>query len=83
MALDITYLQNNGGSGRGSKLWSYFTAADAKAAVKGTGYFNDASSLLQVGDRIMLHTSDTDFDCHVSAIDAAGVVTIAAIDAFA
>lgn len=82
MALSLANLENHSGSGAGRKLFSYATTADAKAAVKGAGYFNDAAGLLTVGDRIMIHSTDADFDCHVSAISAAGVVTIAAIDAF-
>lgn len=82
MAFDITKLQNYSGSGPGIKLWGYDAGADNRATVKGTGYFNTAASHLQVGDRIFVHASDLDFDCHVSAISA-GVVTIAAVDAFA
>ena len=82
MAFNLQKLENHSGSGGGTKLFSYDAGTDNKAAVKGAGYFNDGSSLLTVGDRIMVHASDADFDCHVSAI-AAGVVTIAAIDTFA
>lgn len=80
MAFDLTKLENHGGSGAGLKVWSY-NGSDAKATVKGAGYFNGASGLVAVGDRILIHASDADFDAHVSA-NAAGVVTIAAIDAF-
>jgi hypothetical protein len=82
MAFDITKLENHSGSGPAPKLWTYDSGTDNRAAVKGAGYFNSAANLLTVGDRIMIHASDTDFDCHVSAISA-GVVTIAAVDAFA
>lgn len=81
MAFTKKNLENHSGSGAGVKIWSYSTT-DNKAAVKGAGYFNDASLLVSVGDRILIHASDADFDAHVSA-NAAGVVTIAAIDAFA
>lgn len=81
MALDIQKLENHSGSGGGLKLFSY-NGADTKAAIQGAGYFNDAAGLLTVGDRIMIHATDADFDAHVSAI-ASGVVTIAAIDTFA
>lgn len=81
MAFTIANLENHAGSGGGVKIWTYSTA-DAKATVKGAGYFNDAALNLRVGDRIMIHASDADFDAHVSA-NAAGVVTIAAVDAFA
>jgi len=82
MAFTIVNLENLAGSGGGRKIFSYATTADNKAAVKGAGYFNEAAGLLTVGDRIAIHCTDADFDCHVSAISA-GVVTIAAVDAFA
>lgn len=82
MAFNLQGLENHSGSGGGKKIWSYNGGTDNKAAVKGTGYFNSAAGLLNVGDRILIHASDADFDAHVSAISA-GVVTIAAIDAFA
>jgi hypothetical protein len=84
MSFNLTRLENHAGSGRGLKLWSYDGAAesDNRAAITGSNYFNDAAGLLSVGDRIFVHASDTDFDCHVSAISAAGAVTVAALDAF-
>lgn len=81
MALALQNLENHSSSGGGTKLFTYRTTDDNKAAVKGAGYFNDAADLLAVGDRILIHCTDADFDCHVSAISS-GVVTIAAIDAF-
>lgn len=81
MAFTLANLENHAGSGAGVKVFSYSTS-DSKATVKGANYFNDASGLLSVGDRIMIHASDADFDAHVSAISS-GAVTIAAIDAFA
>jgi hypothetical protein len=83
MAFNLQGLENHSGSGGGTKLLSYSTTTDAKAAVKGAGYFNGGYTILTVGDRIMIHCTDEDFDCHVSAITAAGAVTIAAVDAFA
>jgi hypothetical protein len=82
MALTLRNLENHSGSGSGPKLWSYDSGSDNRAAVKGSNYFNDAANMLSVGDRIAVHATDFDFDCHVSAISA-GVVTIAAVDAFA
>jgi len=82
MAFNLQGLENHSGSGGGMKLFSYNAGADNKAAVKGAGYFNTGYSLLAVGDRIMIHASDADFDAHVSVLSA-GVVTIAAIDTFA
>jgi len=81
MAFKLKYLQNLSGS-LGVKAWTFDADGDAKATVKGAGYFNDAANHLTVGDRIMIHASDADFDAHVSDITA-GVVTIAAIDTFA
>jgi hypothetical protein len=82
MAFNLQGLENHAGSGAGVKIWSYNAGSDAKATVKGAGYFNTAADLLTVGDRVLIHASDADFDAHVSAISS-GVVTIAAIDSFA
>jgi|TARA_R110000796_G_scaffold129256_3_gene245000 hypothetical protein len=82
MAFKLNGLENHSGSGAGLKMFSY-NHTDNKATVKGTGYFNEGAGLMEVGSRISIHASDADFDCHVSAISAAGVVTIAAVDAFA
>lgn len=81
MAFNLQGLENHSGSGGGIKIFSYNAGSDAKATVKGAGYFNSAADILSVGDRILIHASDADFDAHVSAISA-GVVTIAAIDVF-
>lgn len=81
MAFTLRNLENHSGSGAGVKVFSYSTA-DAKAAVKAANYFDGAAELLTVGDRILIHASDADFDAHVSAISS-GAVTIAAIDTFA
>lgn len=80
MALDIQKLET-AHAGKGVKAWTYHGGADNKATLKGAGYFNGAANLFTVGDRLLLHASDADFDAHVSDITA-GVVTIAAIDAF-
>lgn len=82
MAFTLANFENHAGSGAGVKIWSYDGSADTKATIKGASYFDTAADLLTVGDRIMIHASDADFDAHVSAISA-GVVTIAAIDTFA
>lgn len=39
-------------------LWSYATT-DALTTVDGSGYFNDAAALLQVGDWIFVSSSST------------------------
>ena len=83
MAFTLKNLENHAGSGAGLKVFSYSTT-DNKAAVKGASYFDNAANagLLTVGDRIMIHASDADFDAHVTTISAANVVALAAIDAF-
>ncbi len=45
-----------GGSKAGSapQIWSY-TSTDAKTVIDASGYFNDASDLLKVGDLIYVH----------------------------
>jgi len=45
-----------GGAKAGSapQMWSY-TSTDAKTAIDASGYFNDASDLLKVGDIIYVH----------------------------
>ena len=47
-----------GGSKAGSapQMWSY-ASEDAKTAIDASGYFNDASDLLKVGDLIYVHAS--------------------------
>ncbi len=83
MAFNMQKLENHAGSGGGLKLFSYHAGDDNRAAVNGAGYFNEAASLLSVGDRIAVHATDFDYDCHVSAISADDVVTVAALDDFA
>lgn len=75
MSFDLTKLENHGGSGAGLKLWSYDGSADTAATIEAAGYFNGASSLLAVGDRIAVRASDDDFDMVVTA-NASGVVTV-------
>jgi len=82
MALTIQTMET-AHAAKGAKLWTYHTATDTKATVKGASYFDGAAGLLAVGDRIMIHASDADFDAHVASISAANVVVIAAVDAFA
>lgn len=79
MALDTQKLAP-AAIGKGVKVWTYSTT-DNKATVKGAGYFNGAATLLAAKDRLLINASDADFDAHVDSI-AAGVVTIAAVDAF-
>lgn len=58
--------------------WTY-TTPDAKATVVASGYFNDAATLLQVGDLIWSVDANGGTETFtlvfVDAISAAGVVT--------
>ena len=69
MAFDLKALVQIGGGSRARKdavqgtpaagesgiaVWSYFSATDNKAAIKGAGYFNGARFLLSPGDAIII-----------------------------
>lgn len=78
MALVLTQLNPIGGQSRAQKkgsvistpsLWAYGHASDNLAAIKATGYFNDARGLLSPGDIIM-------FSANGAAVD---IVTINAV----
>ena len=59
MAYAVAGLQPIGGqskAGNAPQVWSY-TSTDAKTAIDASGYFNDASDLLKVGDLIYVHAS--------------------------
>jgi hypothetical protein len=61
MAYSETGLQPIGGqskAGSAPQMWSY-SSADAIATVNTSGYFNDASDLLKVGDLIYVYDSNT------------------------
>jgi len=81
MAFSLKNLENHGGSGAGMKLWSY-TTTDNRAAVKASGYFNDAAGLVSANDLIYVNSSDVNFQAVVAAVTA-GVVTTEALGAFA
>ena len=78
MAFDRKYLSGNmGAGGKAPKLFTYATA-DAKATVVGSGYFNDSSDVLEVGDMMMAATSVGGTIAGISIIvktNTAGVVT--------
>lgn len=82
MAFNLRALENRGGSTGFARQFSYTTTTDNKAAVKAANYFDPAASLLQVGDRIAINSSDVNFDAAVASISAAGVVVIAAVGVF-
>ena len=61
MAYSATGLNAAGGqskAGNAPQIWTY-TSADAIATVNTAAYFNDASSLLKVGDIIFVYDSAT------------------------
>jgi len=61
MAYSSTGLNSAGGqskAGNAPQIWTY-SSADAIATVNTSGYFNDASSLLKVGDIIFVYDSAT------------------------
>ena len=77
MAYAATGLNPVGGQskkGSNSAMWTY-TSADAIATVNTAGYFNDASSMLAVGDLIAVYDSNTPTMSFVMvASNASGVV---------
>ncbi len=54
---NFTY-SNIGQGSNAPKIHAYRSTADNKAAIGGSGYFNDLSSQLEVGDFIMTDASD-------------------------
>lgn len=56
--------------------WLYKSSADAAAAINTTGYFNDASAELKVGDFMFICDSSNVHVVSYVASNAAGVVDI-------
>jgi hypothetical protein len=79
MAYSATGLNSAGGqskAGNAPQIWTY-TSADAIATVNTSGYFNDASSLLKVGDIIYVYDSATPTMSIVFVLsNASGVVDV-------
>ena len=79
MAYSSTGLNAAGGqskAGNAPQIWTY-TSADAIATVNTSGYFNDASSLLKVGDIIYVYDSATPTMSIVFVLsNASGVVDV-------
>ena len=80
MAYSSTGLNAAGGqskAGNAPQIWTY-TSADSIATVNTTAYFNDASSLLKVGDIIFVYDSATPTMSitYVVSNTSAGVVDI-------
>lgn len=65
----------------GPAVWSYFHASDNLAAVKASGYFNEAANLLSDRDVIIFSANGAAVDIiTVADVTSAGVVTTQAAD---
>jgi hypothetical protein len=81
MALTKTTLDPTGSGSKGTGVRAIYETADAKATVKGAGYFNAAANELGRVKTILCICSDATFEAKVSI--SSGVVTIAALDTYA
>ena len=52
----LSLIGGGGKAGSAPQIWSY-TSTDAKTAIDAAGYFNDASTLMNVGDVIFVYAS--------------------------
>lgn len=75
--LDLT---GSGSKGAGARA-IYRTTTDAKATVKGAGYFNSVADEMSNVQAVLIVATDATFEAKVSV--ASGVVTLAALDTFA
>ena len=67
----------NMATGGGHNLW-FYTSTDALTAVRVSGYFNDASTMMNVGDVVFVYDSDAPtMGISVVLSNASGVVDIA------
>jgi hypothetical protein len=66
-------------AGDAPQMWTY-KSADAKATVAASGYFNSASSVLKVGDLVMIYDTATPAaSLHIVLTNTtAGVVDVSA-----
>lgn len=76
MAFEPSKLELLAGGGAVLSLWGYASAADAKAAIDASGYFNVASGVLKVGDWVLVNAADGR-GIAVVASNAGGVVDVA------
>lgn len=79
MAFDQANLTPHDAASKGSKIWSYYDDTDTIATMFGSGYFNNASYKLQVGDVLVLTsggTAPTFAMAEVTAVTAGTSVTI-------
>lgn len=68
-------------AGNAPQMWTYRTN-DAVTDVDGAGYFNDASSILQVGDLIYVHSaadSTPAFGFVVVNSNSSGIVDVTSV----
>jgi len=78
MAFTLNTLQQVGPGGSAPRIWTY-TSADALADVNTSGYMDDASSVLTVGDLIYGVTSTGTTNVHAQYLvlsNASGVVDL-------
>ena len=76
MAYSLSGLQQVGPGGDAPRIWVYSTT-DAIATVNTSGYFNDASDLLQVRDVILVCDTSTPSTNWVNVLsNASGVVDV-------
>lgn len=79
MAFDKTNFNPIGGQsrpGKGPAIFGYSSTADALAAVKGSGYFDEVADLVKAGDGIWFIDVGAAGDwITIAAVSAAGVVT--------
>ena len=67
-------------AGKSPGMWTY-KGTEAKSAIAGSGYFNSASSVLNIGDLIYYYKTDSTVSASmhvVLTISAAGVVDVSA-----
>lgn len=80
MALNKRFLDPTGSGSKGTKVMGIYQTEDNKAAVKAAGYFNAVSAELARTGVLLIFASDATFLAKVAV--AAGVVTLADVDAF-
>ena len=85
MAYDVKGLMLVAGSkaGNAPQVWTY-KSDDLAADIDGAGYFNDASSILKVGDLMYIHAdadSAATFGLAVVNSNSGGVVDITSLTA--
>lgn len=82
MAVDKKLLDTTASGSRGVKvLGSYGDGTVARATLNGAGYFNDLADELARTGALLVFASDYTYLAKVSI--SSGVVTLAAVDAFA